>query len=56
VLIGDSIDDAHAADEVGAAVVLYAGGFTDPEVLRASGRPLVPTLVEAVALAETLIL
>jgi phosphoglycolate phosphatase-like HAD superfamily hydrolase len=56
VLIGDSIDDAHAADEVGAAVVLYAGGFTDPEVLRASGRPLAPTLVEAVALAETLIL
>ena len=55
VLIGDSIDDAHAADEVGAACVLYAGGFTDPEVLRASGRPLAPTLVEAVALAETLI-
>jgi phosphoglycolate phosphatase-like HAD superfamily hydrolase len=55
VLIGDSIDDAHAADEVGAAVVLYAGGFTDPEVLRASGRPLAPTLVEAVALAQTLI-
>ncbi len=55
VLIGDSIDDAHAADEVGAAVVLYSGGFTDPAVLRASGRPLAPTLVEAVALAETLI-
>jgi len=55
VLIGDSIDDAHAADEVGAACVLYAGGFTDPEVLRASGRPTAPTLVEAVALAKTLI-
>ena len=54
VLIGDSIDDAHAADEVGAQVVLYAGGFTDPEVLRASGRPLAATLVEAVALAERL--
>ena len=55
VLIGDSIDDAHAADEVGAQVVLYAGGFTDPAVLRASGRPLAPTLVEAVALAEEII-
>jgi phosphoglycolate phosphatase-like HAD superfamily hydrolase len=56
VLIGDSLDDAHAADEVGAACILYTGGFTDPEVLRTSGRPLAPTLVEAVALAETLIL
>jgi phosphoglycolate phosphatase-like HAD superfamily hydrolase len=56
VLIGDSIDDAHAADEVGAACVLYTGGFTDPEVLRASGRPVAPTLVEAVALAERLTL
>jgi phosphoglycolate phosphatase-like HAD superfamily hydrolase len=54
VLIGDSIDDAHAADEAGAAVVLYAGGFTDPEVLRASGRPLAPTLIEAVELAKRL--
>jgi phosphoglycolate phosphatase-like HAD superfamily hydrolase len=55
VLIGDSIDDGYAADEVGAACVLYTGGFTDPEVLRASGRPHAPTLVEAVALARTLV-
>jgi phosphoglycolate phosphatase-like HAD superfamily hydrolase len=51
VLIGDSIDDAHAADEVGAAIVLYTGGFTDPDVLRATGRPTADTLVEAVDLA-----
>ena len=30
VLIGDSLDDAAAAASVGAAVVLYTGGFTDP--------------------------
>jgi phosphoglycolate phosphatase-like HAD superfamily hydrolase len=54
VLIGDSIDDAHAADQVGAGIVLYAGGFTDPDVLRATGRPVVDTLVEAVRLAVTL--
>jgi phosphoglycolate phosphatase-like HAD superfamily hydrolase len=52
VLIGDSIDDAHAADEVGAAIVLYTGGFTDPDVLRATGRPCADTLVEAVKLAS----
>ncbi len=51
VLIGDSVDDAHAADEVGAAVVLYMGGFTDEARLRATGRPVATTLVEAVALA-----
>ncbi|GIJ53730.1 HAD family hydrolase [Virgisporangium aurantiacum] len=54
VLIGDSIDDAHAADEVGAAVVLYTGGFTDPEVLRASGYPVADTLIEAIKLAQPL--
>ena len=30
VLIGDSLDDADAADSVGARCVLYTGGFTDP--------------------------
>jgi phosphoglycolate phosphatase-like HAD superfamily hydrolase len=54
VLIGDSIDDAHAADEVGAAIVLYTGGFTDPDVLRATGRPVADTLVRAVELAQAL--
>ncbi|MGW4465527.1 HAD family hydrolase [Micromonospora sp. NPDC004704] len=54
VLIGDSIDDADAADSVGAASVLYTGGFTDPARLRASGRPVADTLTEAVTLALTL--
>jgi phosphoglycolate phosphatase-like HAD superfamily hydrolase len=54
VLIGDSLDDGTAADSVGAASVLYTGGFTDPARLRASGRPVDDTLAEAVELARTL--
>jgi phosphoglycolate phosphatase-like HAD superfamily hydrolase len=51
VLIGDSLDDADAAESVGARCVLYTGGFTDPDRLRASGRPVADALTEAVALA-----
>ena len=54
VLIGDSLDDAAAADAVGGKIVLYTGGFTDPSRLRASGRPVADTLVEAVTIARTL--
>jgi phosphoglycolate phosphatase-like HAD superfamily hydrolase len=54
VLIGDSLDDAAAAGSVGAAVVLYTGGFTHPARLRASGHPVADTLVDAIALAQTL--
>lgn len=54
VLIGDSIDDAEAADSVGAQCVLYTGGFTDPDRLRASGRPVADTLADAVRLAARL--
>ena len=52
VLIGDSIDDAHAAQEVGAAVILYAGGFTDPQRLYDTGLPVATSLLEAVTLAS----
>ncbi len=52
VLIGDSVDDAHAADEVGAAVVLYSGGFTHETRLRETGRAVATSLVEAVKLAH----
>jgi len=51
VLIGDSIDDAEAAASVGAHCVLYTGGFTDPDRLRASRWPVADSLGEAVALA-----
>lgn len=54
VLIGDSLDDGSAADSVGAASVLYTGGFTHPHRLRASGRPTADTLVAAVRLARAL--
>lgn len=54
VLIGDSLDDADAAHSVGGAVVLYTGGFTDPDRLRASGLPVADTLSEAVRIARTL--
>jgi phosphoglycolate phosphatase-like HAD superfamily hydrolase len=54
VLIGDSLDDAAAADSVGAEVVLYTGGFTHPDRLRASGRPVADTLVQAVEIAGSL--
>ncbi|MER7164795.1 HAD hydrolase-like protein [Micromonospora sp. NPDC000207] len=54
VLIGDSLDDAEAAEAVGARAVLYTGGFTDAERLRASGHPVATTLTGAVHLAATL--
>jgi phosphoglycolate phosphatase-like HAD superfamily hydrolase len=52
VLIGDSLDDAAAAETVGGACVLYTGGFTDPARLRASGLPVADTLLGAVELAR----
>lgn len=53
VLIGDSVDDAHAAAAVGARCVLYTGGFTDRARLAATGLPVARTLTEAVALARS---
>ncbi|MFC7528072.1 HAD family hydrolase [Actinoplanes sp. GCM10030250] len=54
VLIGDSLDDAAAAEAVGGKAVLYTGGFTDPSRLRASGLPVADTLVDAVKTAMSL--
>ena len=51
VLIGDSVDDGDAARANGAAAVLYAGGFTDTALLRATGLPVAYSLLEAVELA-----
>lgn len=53
VMIGDTVDDARAAAEVGAACVLYSGGFSSAAQLRTTGAPVVETLREAVALART---
>ena len=54
VLIGDSIDDAHAAESAGARCVLYTGGLSDPAALRATPHPVADTLTEAVTLATRL--
>jgi phosphoglycolate phosphatase-like HAD superfamily hydrolase len=54
VLIGDSVDDADAAGAVGAACVLYTGGFTDPDRLRGAGVPVAGSLVEAVETAAAI--
>ena len=51
VLIGDCVDDADAAELVGAHCVLYSGGFTDHERLARTGRPVTVDLVGAVRLA-----
>jgi phosphoglycolate phosphatase-like HAD superfamily hydrolase len=51
VMIGDSVDDGDAARSVGATAVLYAGGFTDTALLKATGLPVAYSLVEAVDLA-----
>ncbi|NUT32828.1 MAG: HAD family hydrolase [Hamadaea sp.] len=53
VLIGDSLDDAHAAASVGARCVLYSGGFTAAAKLSEAGVPVADTLVGAIALANS---
>ena len=47
VLIGDSVDDADAAEEVGAGGRPVHRRLHRPGGLRATGRPVATTLVEA---------
>jgi len=51
-LVGDCVDDALAALEVGATAVLYTGGSSSRKNLEAAGLglPVVDSLTEAVAL------
>ncbi|MFF8555831.1 HAD family hydrolase [Streptomyces sp. NPDC015501] len=53
VVIGDALDDAVAAAHVGARAVLYTGGSHSRNSLEGAGVPVVDSLAEAVALAET---
>ncbi|MCF3169468.1 MULTISPECIES: HAD family hydrolase [Streptomyces] len=53
VVIGDALDDAVAAAHVGARAVLYTGGSHSRRSLEGAGVPVVDSLAEAVALAET---
>jgi phosphoglycolate phosphatase-like HAD superfamily hydrolase len=50
LIVGDTLDDAHAGEAVGATVVLYAGGEHGPEALARSGLPVATTLMEAIRL------
>ncbi|WP_214107627.1 HAD family hydrolase [Acrocarpospora catenulata] len=47
VLIGDSVDDAHAAKHVGARAILYTGGMTRRAELEQEGVPVVDSLATA---------
>lgn len=49
-LIGDSVDDARAAAEVGARCVLYDGGLHSRTALRAEQVPVAGSLAEALDL------
>ncbi|MEN8234635.1 MAG: HAD family hydrolase [Actinomycetota bacterium] len=51
VLIGDSLDDAAAAQEVGARCVLYDGGSHHPDELVRTGAPVVGSLTAAIGVA-----
>ncbi len=51
LLIGDAVDDAHAAQHVGARVVLVDGGSHPVEELEATGAPVAGSLTDALALA-----
>ncbi|SFS67544.1 HAD family hydrolase [Saccharopolyspora flava] len=50
VLIGDVLDDAHAADEAGARCVLVTTGVMDRAKLETAGHPVVDSIPQALAL------
>lgn len=52
VVIGDAVDDAHAAQHVGAHAILVDGGSHPREELEATGVLVVDTLTDALDAAE----
>ncbi|MDX1620430.1 MAG: HAD family hydrolase [Nitriliruptorales bacterium] len=50
LVIGDALDDARAAEHVGARCVLYEGGSHHREELEAAGVPVAEDLAEALTL------
>lgn len=50
VVIGDSVDDAHAAQHVGARAILYSGGMSKRSDLKSVGVPVVDRLADALDL------
>ncbi len=51
LMVGDALDDAAAAAEVGVGCVLYDGGSHPREELEGAGAPVASSLTEALALA-----
>jgi phosphoglycolate phosphatase-like HAD superfamily hydrolase len=51
LLVGDTLDDAHAAHATGVRCVLYAGGEQPVARLAAEGFPVATSLIEALDLA-----
>jgi len=51
LLVGDSLDDADAAAEVGASCVLFNGGYHDRSALEVAGVPIADTMTEVLSLA-----
>lgn len=51
LVVGDSVDDAHAADAIGARAVVYTGGMSSRAALAATGAPVVDTLTDALGWA-----
>jgi phosphoglycolate phosphatase-like HAD superfamily hydrolase len=54
VLIGDTFDDATAAEAAGIGCVFYNGGSHHRPQLVATGVPVADTLIEAIDLAAVL--
>jgi phosphoglycolate phosphatase-like HAD superfamily hydrolase len=52
LLVGDTLDDLAAAQEVGAGCVLYDGGSHHRRSLEATGAPVVDRLTDALAYAS----
>ena len=50
LVIGDAVDDAHAAAHVGATCVLYDGGSHPRAVLEEAGVPVAESLLDALRL------
>jgi len=51
LVIGDSVDDADAARDVGARAVVYTGGMSSRAALEATGAVVVDTLSDALGYA-----
>lgn len=54
VMIGDTVDDAEAAEAAGVKIVLYTGGEHGPEALERTGRAVAHSLRAALAVGREL--